>query len=144
MAHRCVLCFGATESDSKACERLLAYRRIRSALLRELDFARLRESARRPAHVWLVAVIDFLFLDRQFAVAARRLRSGEAGLHVLRDDQGRTLVLSAHATGTRGNKAAARRLDFCWPFFFNAFMGRGMASTVASGGDRDLDSAVPR
>ena len=44
----------------------------------------------------------------------------------------------------RGNKAAARRLDFSGPFFCDAFMGRGMACTVTSGGDCDLDSAVPR
>src|SRR4029453_12580515 len=126
MARRCVPCFGETEPAQKHGTLLAG------------------EFSSEQAHpLGCCRPDDFAFHDRQFAVAARRLRSGQAGLYVLRDDGGGTLVLSAHAPRTRSNEAAPRRLDFSWRVFFNAFMGRGLAIAVPSGGDCDLGSTVP-
>src|SRR5439155_7523325 len=100
-----------------------------------------REPARRPANALDCWCGHAPFVsDRRFALAARRLRSGEAGIYVLRDNQGRTLVLSAHATRTRGNKAAAGRLDFSRAVCANAIVGSGVATAIVSccGCDRNL------
>src|SRR5947199_285194 len=64
-----------------------------------LDFARHdREAAPKPLHALDCRGTDRRFVrDRQFALASRRLRSGEAGVHLIRNCQGRPLALSAHA-----------------------------------------------
>ena len=127
MARRCVPCFGETKPA------------VRHGTLLAGEF-----SSEQAHTVGCCQPDDFAFHNRQFAVAARRPRSGKAGIYILRDDQGGTLVLSADATGIRGNEAAVRRLDFRGPFFLNAFMGCGMAIAVTSSGACDLGSAVPR
>src|SRR4029453_12051053 len=127
MARRCVLCFGETEPAQKHG----------TLLAGEFSSWQARRLARCCDR-------DFSVSHRQFSVAARRLRSGQAGLYVLRDDPGGTLVLSAHAPRTRGNEAAPRRLDFSWRVFLNAFMGRGMAIAVTRFSHCGIDLVVSR
>src|SRR4030095_560136 len=69
--------------------------------------------------------------DCEFAVAARRLRSGEAGVYIIRNGQGRSLALSTHSARARGDKAAVGRLDFSRTFYSDAFMGNRMAVALA-------------
>ena len=69
--------------------------------------------------------------DRQFAVAARRLRSSETGVHFVRNGQGWPLALSAHAARTSGDKAAPSRLVFSRAFRGDAIVGNRVAVSVA-------------
>src|SRR6266566_7327850 len=111
-----------------------------------LDFARHdKKPARRPADALdRCRRHNPLVSNRQFAVAARRLRSSKAGIYFLRDDQGRTLVLSADATRTCRDEATAHWLDFSRSFYINPIMGRGVAVTIPSGGNSLVDLVVSR
>jgi len=89
--------------------------------------------------------IDHPFIrDRQFALAARRLRSGEAGIHLIRHGQGRPLALSAHAARTSRDKAAVGRLDLSCAFRGDALVGNRMAVAVAYRCARARVRVIPR
>src|SRR5438034_6199835 len=89
--------------------------------------------ARGPAHRLDGGRRKFFFVShRQFAVAARRLRSGEASIHFLPNDQGRPVASSTDSARTRSNQTAVRRMGFSWSFYTNAIMGRSVAVPVVS------------
>ncbi len=118
MAHPCAPCFGVIESSSRyvlwksRCPQRRLVRSNQNAL-RTAHATTQHESARRPPHAMDCRGTDHLFVrDRQFAVAARRLRSSQTGVHFIRNGQGGPLALSAHATRTNCDKAAVGRLDF--------------------------------
>jgi hypothetical protein len=81
---------------------------------------------------------------RQFALAARRLRSSEAGVHLIRNGQGRPLALSAHAARTSRDKAAVGGLDVSCAFCGDALMGNRMAFAVACRCARARVRVIPR
>src|SRR6266566_692831 len=109
-----------------------------------LDFARHdKKPARRPADALdRCRRHDPLVSHGQFAVAARRLRSSKAGIYFLRDDQGRTLALSADAAPTCRDEATARGLAFSRSFYINPIMGRGVAVAITSRCDCLVDLVV--
>jgi hypothetical protein len=82
--------------------------------------------------------------DRQFAVATRRLRSSEAGIHLIRNGQGWPVALSAHAVGTSCDKAAVSRLDLGCAFCGDAIVGNRMAVAVARRCTRTRGRVIPR
>src|SRR6266513_6147319 len=115
MVHRCVRCSGAISSCRKHGAFLAG--EFSSEQTRGLDRCRR---------------YDLLVSHRQFAVAARRLRSSQAGIYFLRDDQGRTLVLSADAAPTCSDQTAAGGMDFRRGLYLNAVLGRGVAVAIPS------------
>jgi len=125
MVHRCVRCSGAISSCCKHGAFLAG--EFSSEQTHCLDRCRRH---------------DLFVSHRQFAVAARRLRSSQAGIYFLRDDQGRTLVLSADAAPTCRDEATARGLDFRWSVYANPIMGRGVAIAIPSGCNGLVDLVV--
>src|SRR6266699_1963365 len=109
-----------------------------------LDFARHdKKPARRPADAldrcWHY---DPFVSHRQFAVAARRLRSSQAGIYLLRNDQGRTLVLSADAARTCGDQATVGGMDVSRSLHIDPIMGSSVAAAITSRRDWLVDLVV--
>src|SRR5262249_24069012 len=71
-----------------------------------------------------------LVFHRQSAMAARRLRPGEAGVYFLPNGQRGLLAVPTNPTSARRNETATGRMDFGSAFYLNAIMGCSVAVTV--------------